>query len=138
MNVAVKDSPTRNSVDQTCSYARMRLERMKNTMIKLHKKINSLEHYVKTKDCALIDAHTRISFMSGFLSFAKDIANYPKEEEESKQVEEIKMLNYIANDSSINLDTCTLHELLTMLQNMLMVPLLICIKKVLDLILLIL
>ena len=38
-----------------------------------------------------------------------------EEEEETKQVEEIKMLE-IYNESSINLDTCTLHELLTMLQ----------------------
>jgi len=109
LNAAISDS-----VDYTCTYAHKRLERMKNTMTKLHKKIYSLEHYVKTKDCAITDAHTRISFMSMFLSCAKEITDYPKKkeikEEETKQIEEIKMLSEIYNESSINLDTCTLHE----------------------------
>jgi hypothetical protein len=39
-----------------------------------------------------------------------------RKEEETKQIEEIKMLSEIYNESSINLDTCTLNELLTMLQ----------------------
>jgi hypothetical protein len=52
---------------------------MNDTMSKLSKKVNSLELYVKTKDCSLTDAHNKISFMSRLLSFSEDIFDYPKE-----------------------------------------------------------
>jgi hypothetical protein len=120
LNDVVGDAPIRSCIDHACSHTCLRHKNTNDLMVKLSNEINSLELYVKTKDFTLIYAHNRISYMSKFLNFAKDITDYPKEaskkQDDIKQVEEIKILNDIPNDRPLNLSKWSLHELLTMLQ----------------------
>ena len=53
-------------------------------------------------------------------------------EKKDKQVEEIKMLSDKINEPLLDLDKCSLHELINLLQKNLMIPLLMFIKQDLD------
>ena len=64
LNVVVGYALSQNSVDHACLFARLRFINMNDNMSKLVKKVDSMEFYVKNKDCAIIDAHNRFTFMS--------------------------------------------------------------------------
>jgi hypothetical protein len=103
----------------------------------LKKKIYSFELFMKTKDCAIKDVQSRITFMCnalGKLGSLEIFIKKKKAEVESRQVEEIKILDDIP---LATLESCTIDNYILFCKIMLVILLLILTKQVLVLLLLI-
>jgi uncharacterized protein (UPF0210 family) len=79
----------------------------------------------KTKESLIDNVHKKIIFMSRFLGHAKSLLRYEDEEEE-KQVEEVKMLSDKINEPLIDIDKCSLSKLMNLLQKFANDPLMAC------------
>jgi hypothetical protein len=79
------------------------------------KKVRAVEHHAKVKESLIDNVHKKIVFMIKFLGHAGSLLKYEDEIEE-KQIEEVKMLSDKIAEPLLDLNKCSLNELVNILQ----------------------
>jgi hypothetical protein len=77
--------------------------------------VRAVENHVKIKESLISNGHKKILFMTKLLVHDGSLIKYEDEEEE-KQVEEVKMLSDTITKSLLDLDKCCFNEPMNIFQ----------------------
>jgi hypothetical protein len=120
---AIKKAPNREEISNLCNYTRSKLKNYNKSFNNFGKKIRAVEYRAKVKERLIENVNKKIFFMGKFLGRAGDVFKYEDFSKEftivmeGKEVEEVKMLSDNVNEPLLNLDKCSLNELINILQN---------------------
>ena len=128
----VEEYPTKNEMHSFILHAKSRMKKTKNTLSEISWKIETIFTHAKSKKELTMKLKERISSMLEPLD--RDIKNCVEEEDKfqtvfnaalkekieniymrTKRVEEVKMLSEV-KEPLLDLDNCSLHELISILQ----------------------
>jgi DUF438 domain-containing protein len=129
MENRTKRIPDKRNLEHLGLFPNDKLEGMEHDISNIMQKIDLFENELKKDDKPISDIKQRIDLMCDVFKTVGSFKTFPKrnphqhvlrttkeeKDEEPKQVEEIKMLSDIPNDPLLNLEKCSLHELLAML-----------------------
>ena len=126
----VEDYPTKNDLHSFILHTKSRMKKTNNTLSGISLKMETILNYAKSKKKLTRELNERISSMLEPLD--RDIKNHVEEEDDLlialnlalkkrnenlawEEVEEVKMLNEV-KDPLLDLENCSLHELISILQ----------------------
>ena len=123
----MEDYPTKNEMHSFILHTKSRMKKTNNTLSGISLKMETILNYAKSKKKLTRELNERISSMLEPLD--RDIKNHVEEEDDLQialnlaweEVEEAKMLSEV-KDPLLDLENCSLHELISILQKIVSDP----------------
>jgi hypothetical protein len=119
---AIKEDPNREKISKLCNYTCSKLKNYNKCFNDFGKKNRAVEYHAKVKESFIDNVNKKILFIGKNLGRARDVFKYENfardNNVEEKEVEKVKMLSDNVNETLLNLDKCSLNELINILQNL--------------------